>query len=88
MFAMEMATRWRKELTWRCFLACAISIVVVRLCVTNCVGHGHCSSLAYGSLIWFKVGAAEIAAAWQDGAGCVGAKRSWRTSVRSRKWLQ
>lgn len=55
MFAMEMSTRWRQELTWRCFLACAITIVVVRTCVTTCVSHGQCANLKWGSLIWFQV---------------------------------
>lgn len=53
-FAMEMSTRWRKELTWRCFLVCAISIVVVRYSVSECVRGGHCSYLSWGSLIWFQ----------------------------------
>lgn len=51
---MEMSTRWRKELTWRCFLACAVSIVVVRECVIKCIALGHCSNLKWGSLIWFQ----------------------------------
>jgi chloride channel 7 len=53
LFAMEMSTRWRKELTWRCFLVSAISICVVRYMVTSCVSHGHCTYLQWGSLIWF-----------------------------------
>lgn len=55
MFAMEMSTRWGKEITWRCFLACAITIVVVREAVNICSIHGHCSALKWGSLIWFQV---------------------------------
>eukprot|EP00798_Chlamydomonas_sp_ICE-L_P020091 gene20092-26809_t len=51
---MELATRWRKDLTIRCFLAAAITIVVVRLCVSACVKHHMCSQLKYGSLIWFQ----------------------------------
>lgn len=57
MFAMEMATRWSKELTYKTFLAVAITILVVREAVTVCGIHGHCQSLKWGSLIWFKVGA-------------------------------
>ncbi|KAG2451001.1 hypothetical protein HYH02_004271 [Chlamydomonas schloesseri] len=55
LFAMEMSTRWGKEIMWRCFLACAITIVVVREAVTICSTHGHCKSLQWGSLIWFKI---------------------------------
>ncbi|PNH00895.1 Chloride channel protein CLC-d [Tetrabaena socialis] len=55
MFAMEMSTRWGKEITWRCFLACAITIVVVREAVNLCSTHGHCKSLQWGSLIWFQI---------------------------------
>ena len=68
---MEMSTRWRKELTWRCFLACAVSIVVVRECVGKCIGLGHCSNLKWGSLIWFQVRRATLrrAAAPEGRAG-------------------
>ncbi|KAL6760232.1 voltage gated chloride channel-domain-containing protein [Haematococcus lacustris] len=55
LFAMEMSTRWRKELTWRAFMACAITVVVVRLLNTICVGHSMCSMLQWGSLIWFQM---------------------------------
>ncbi|KAJ9522064.1 hypothetical protein QJQ45_005109 [Haematococcus lacustris] len=55
LFAMEMSTRWRKELTWRAFMACAITVVVVRLLNTICVGHSMCSMLQWGSLIWFQL---------------------------------
>lgn len=48
------AARWRKELTWRCFLVSAITIVVVRYTVATCTAHGHCSSLRFGSLAWFN----------------------------------
>ncbi|GBF95490.1 chloride channel CLC-c [Raphidocelis subcapitata] len=54
LFAMEMSTRWRKELTWRCFLVSAITIVVVRYLVSTCVAHGHCAYLQWGSLAWFQ----------------------------------
>ncbi|KAG2483148.1 hypothetical protein HYH03_017993 [Edaphochlamys debaryana] len=55
LFAMEMSTRWGKEIMWRCFLACAITIVVVREAVNICSGSGHCKQLRWGSLIWFKI---------------------------------
>ncbi len=55
LFAMEMSTRWRKELTWRAFMACAITVVVVRLLNIMCVQHQMCSMLQWGSLIWFSV---------------------------------
>ncbi|GIL88475.1 hypothetical protein Vretimale_15336 [Volvox reticuliferus] len=55
LFAMEMSTRWGKEIMWRCFLACAITIVVVREAVNICSTHGHCKSLQWGSLIWFQL---------------------------------
>jgi chloride channel 7 len=58
LFSMEMSTRWRKELTWRAFLACAITVVVVRLLNGACVQHNHCSILQWGSLIWFQASAA------------------------------
>ena len=45
---------WRKELTWRCFLVSAITIVVVRVAVSACVSRGHCTFLQWGSLIWFQ----------------------------------
>uniref|UniRef100_A0A383VTF4 Chloride channel protein n=1 Tax=Tetradesmus obliquus TaxID=3088 RepID=A0A383VTF4_TETOB len=54
LFAMEMSTRWRKELTWRCFLVSAITIVVVKYSISICVSHGHCSYLQWGSLAWFQ----------------------------------
>lgn len=54
LFAMEMSTRWRKELTWRCFLVSAITIVVVRWSISTCVAHGHCAYLRWGSLAWFS----------------------------------
>jgi hypothetical protein len=47
-------TSWRKELTWRCFLVAAITIVVVRYLVATCVSRGHCAYLAWGSLAWFQ----------------------------------
>jgi hypothetical protein len=50
--------RWRKELTWRCFLVSAITIVVVKYSISICVSHGHCSYLQWGSLAW--------CAAWRD----------------------
>lgn len=46
--------RWRKELTWRCFLVSAITIVVVRYSTTVCLSHGHCTNLGWGSLAWFQ----------------------------------
>jgi hypothetical protein len=46
--------RWRKELTWRCFLVSAITIVVVRYLVSTCVAHGRCAYLQWGSLAWFN----------------------------------
>lgn len=54
LFAMEMSTRWRKELTWRCFLVSALTIVVVRWSISACVAHGHCAYLRWGSLAWFS----------------------------------
>jgi len=45
---------WRKELTWRCFLVSAITIVMVRYLVSTCVSHGHCAYLQWGSLAWFQ----------------------------------
>lgn len=54
MFSMEMSTRWRKELTWRSFMACAITILVIRLLNMVCIDHNMCSMLQWGSLIWFK----------------------------------
>lgn len=51
---MEMSTRWRKELTWRCFLVSAVTIVAVRCLVASCVAKGHCSHLAWASLAWFQ----------------------------------
>ncbi|GIL88500.1 hypothetical protein Vretifemale_16473 [Volvox reticuliferus] len=52
---MEMSTRWGKEIMWRCFLACAITIVVVREAINICSTHGHCKSLQWGSFIWFQL---------------------------------
>lgn len=37
LFSMEMSTRWSKELTWRCFMATAITFMVVRLLTLMCV---------------------------------------------------
>eukprot|EP00878_Enallax_costatus_P010897 GHUV01011381.1.p1 GENE.GHUV01011381.1~~GHUV01011381.1.p1 ORF type:complete len:670 (+),score=126.18 GHUV01011381.1:946-2955(+) len=54
LFSMEMSTRWRKELTWRCFLVSAITIVVVRYSTTVCLSRGHCTNLGWGSLAWFQ----------------------------------
>ncbi|GAX84673.1 hypothetical protein CEUSTIGMA_g12094.t1 [Chlamydomonas eustigma] len=54
MFAMEISTRWRKDLTTRCFLACAITIVVVQAAILICNGYGECYELKYGSLIFFN----------------------------------
>jgi hypothetical protein len=48
------ARRWSKQLTWRCFLAAAVTIVVVRFSVEKCVDHGHCKYLSWASLIWFQ----------------------------------
>jgi hypothetical protein len=47
--------RWSKQLTWRCFLAAAVCIVVVRFSVEKCVEHGHCSYLSWASLIGFNL---------------------------------
>lgn len=58
LFAMEMSTRWRKELTWRAFMACAITVVVIRLLNKSMCGHGLydvCKYLKYSSLITFEV---------------------------------
>jgi hypothetical protein len=55
LFAMEISTRWRKDLTWRCFLAAAITVVVVRSAIQICSGYGACYELKYGSLIFFNV---------------------------------
>ncbi len=69
---MEMSTRWGKEITWRCFLACSITILVVREAVNICNAHsGYCKFLKWGSLIWFKVRGAgqrvEREGCWQEG---------------------
>lgn len=53
---MELSSRWRKDLTWRCFLAAAITIVVVQSAILICNGVGECYELKYGSLIFFEVG--------------------------------
>ena len=52
---MELSSRWRKDLTWRCFLAAAITIVVVQSAILICKGVGECYELKYGSLIFFEV---------------------------------
>jgi chloride channel 7 len=51
-FAMETSTRWSKELTWRCFLATAVAVLVVRALVAACAGRGLCSQLRWGSLAY------------------------------------
>jgi chloride channel 7 len=56
LFAMEMSTRWRQELTWRAFMACAITVMVVRLLNMICLQHHMCDMLQWGSLIWYQVG--------------------------------
>ena len=48
MFAMELATRWRKDLTWRCFLAAAITIVVVG----GCLVEGRQFQVAVEGIVW------------------------------------
>ena len=68
MFAMEISTRWRKDLTTRCFLACAITIVVVRSAIIVCKGYGECYELKYGSLIFFDV----RGEAGEEGEGMLG----------------
>lgn len=66
LFAMEISTRWRQELTWRCFLAAAITVVVVRECLNICklytpgnsglsVDQQQCFFLKWGSLVAFNV---------------------------------
>jgi chloride channel 7 len=54
LFAMEISTRWSKELTWRCFLAAAVAVLVVRGLVAACAGRGLCSQLRWGSLAFMN----------------------------------
>lgn len=55
LFALEMSTRWRTELTWRCLFACAVTAWVVRSLTALCKTFGHCGFLNWGSLLFFKV---------------------------------
>jgi hypothetical protein len=52
--ALSRPRRWSKQLTWRCFLAAAVTILVVRFSVDKCLDHGHCQYLSWASLIWFQ----------------------------------
>lgn len=36
LFVMELSTRWRPELTWRAFFACAACAYCIMACVGNC----------------------------------------------------
>ena len=53
-YTTTTAHSWRKELTWRCFLVSAVTIVVVRYLVASCVARGRCAYLQWGSLAWFQ----------------------------------
>lgn len=55
LFALEMSTRWRTELTWRCLFACAVTAWVVRSMTALCNRFGDCGFLNWGSLLFFKV---------------------------------
>jgi len=52
LFAMEVSTRWSKELTWRCFLAAAVSVLAVRASVAACAARGLCGQLRWSSLAY------------------------------------
>ena len=36
LFVMELSTRWRPELTWRTFFACAVTAYAIASCVGDC----------------------------------------------------
>ena len=58
LFAMELSTRWRAELSWRCLFTSAVTATVVKTGVSifsrECP-HGSCGFLTYGSLVFFNV---------------------------------
>lgn len=37
LFVMELSTRWRRELTWRTFFACAVTSFTMAACASGCV---------------------------------------------------
>ncbi|CAD7698491.1 unnamed protein product [Ostreobium quekettii] len=66
LFAMEMASRWRPELTWRCLFTTAATATVIRASTASLNSHflldkggeckhKNCDILSYGSLLSFSV---------------------------------
>lgn len=44
---MELSTKWRPELTWRAFFACAATAYCITSCVGSCVSTAQRSKCAF-----------------------------------------
>lgn len=47
LFIMELSTKWRPELTWRTFFACAATAYCISSCVGSCVSSAQRSKCAF-----------------------------------------
>ena len=54
LFVMELSTRWRPELTWRTFFACALTSYAIAACVGDCsqeANQWQCTFYTSGGLV-------------------------------------